>query len=216
MKFNEWQKKVEDLQEKIQDVALVPITESIYVDGKTVVITLDKGQLHVDAGGSPTALRYLRHDYTHAKEEFDDLLEALQKSASEILESSNEILLAVTEEEIPAAVIARMSGQQINGDTPELLEKMVERKAEYLLKKLDKTRTFETFNFKVKVGSGTLEFERDYNGPRIHWGNVQINKSGVSSGDVRQNLKFLGKFEAISGVLERFCILMETFKSLGS
>lgn len=214
MKFNEWMKKVEDLQEKVRDIALVPISESIYVNGQTVAITLDKNQVITELAGNPTPLRYLRHEYTHAKEEFDDLLDALHKSASEILENSNEILLAVTEEEIPAAVIARMSGKQINGDTPELLEKMVTRKAEFLLKKLGKISAFKIFEYEVAVGSQTLFLERSYRTYTLYWGNIKVDETSVSTGDVRGNLKFLGTFEAISGVVERFCILMGAFESL--
>lgn len=217
MKFNEWMKKVEDLEEKVRDIALVPISESIYVNGQTVAITLDKNQVITELAGNPTALRYLRHEYTHAKEEFDDLLDALHKSASEILENSNEILLAVTEEEIPAAVIARMSGQQINGDTPELLEKMVTRKAEFLLKKLDGITTLKSFEYEVKVGNQVLHLERTSASYFLFtWGSINGTTIGkeIDTGDVRGNLKFLGTFEAISGVVERFCILMDAFKSL--
>jgi len=210
-------KKVENLQEKVQDIALVPITESIFVNGKTVTITLEKNQVHTEVGRTPTALRYLRHEYTHAKEEFDDLLEALQKSASEILENSNEILLAVTEEEIPAAVIARMSGAQINGDSAELLQKMVERKAEFLIKKLGKATALKTFDYEVKVGGRILSLERNYHGFILRWSNITMVPSSFNSNeDVRGHLQFLGNFEAISGVVERFCILMYAFKSLES
>jgi len=217
MKFNEWLKKVEELQNKIESIAIVPVTESIFINGKTVLVSLTSTQLEVELDGNRTAPRFLRHEYTHAKEEFADLLDALTSDARELLDNANEMLMAVTEEEIPEAVIARMKGDQVDGDTLQLLNRMVSKKWEVLVKRFARVvEPFEWFEIELPVAGQGLQLIKSGRGSRVSlaWGGFVANEGNSSQTSAAGSLKFLGAYKAIEEKLERACILIEPFKSL--
>jgi len=215
LKFNDWMDKVNKLQTDISVVALKDISETISCDGDTITVTLGKKQA-TEINGAMTGIRYLRSQYTHNKEEFDAMLESLEDQAKELKANSEEILLAITDEAVPGAVIARMKGGKEDSDAISLLKQMVEKKLTGLQKRFRYMgEVFEDFDLRIKVRGKVLAIRRQIPMLSLDWGSVEIDRYGnCGSGDVQGNLAFLGAYKAIEAKLERLSILMGTFDSL--
>jgi len=215
MKFSEWLTKVDKLHQRTKDIALADVSESISCDGNTITITIGKS-CSAELNGVQTGVRYLRHLYTNNKEEFDDMLESLEKSTDELVASVNEILLAITDEAVPSTVIARMKGEQVDGDAPGMLETMVKKKLDVLHKKLEKIgSSFKEFEISFPVAGKDLELSRSRRSQQlVRWGNLSQYEYGSNVGSLQENLQFLGAYDAILAKIERFAILMDLFKAL--
>jgi len=143
------------------------------------------------------------------------MLESLEKSAEEMIASVNEILLAITDEAVPKTVLARMKGEQVDGDAPGMLKKMVEDKLVKLDRKIRKIGSaFGEYKISFPVRGKDLELEIERSPARtlLRWGNILIYNGRPSVGSMQDHLQFLGAYDTIEAKMERFAILMEAFK----
>ena len=221
MKFNQWNDRLVAAHDKVKDIAIYEISESIAINGCSITITLGK-EIVTLIDGNQSHIRHLRHLFTHAKSEFEAMLESLESSASTCAEAMGELLSVVTHEIVPELVINRIAGEEVSGDNREMLQHMVNKKMGELWEVFIKSEgVFNEFIFSLAISEDTNLLVGFYPKPRINFrsdlGSGQINCTtlGVSktgnkwelSPDqitVEGGLRFLGLFEQIKAKLARF------------
>lgn len=206
-KFTLWLEELDGLQKKLHDVhSLSDVSETITIDGKILTFNLGK-EYNVETSDAsyPIAVRHLRPLYTNNKEEFDALLESLKQSTETVVEATDTILTAISAEAVPGAVMARLKGEQVSGESPDLVTDMAERKLRELQKLFQSypLNILDTYSGKLLVAErefifvnyGTSEIVVD-----ISYGNncaAYGAQSRVRVTDVEQAMYFIANYGVI-------------------
>lgn len=206
MRFNEWRDKLLAQQQRLNDLALGEVFETISVEGKGVCVTFGKAKCEIAIDGNDYGANQLRSLYTHNKEEFHFLLESITESTDRVVTATKEILLAVSAEAIPMAVIERMKGEQTSGDPADLVRAMTEKKLNDLLKSLEK-RVSKQGHCIGKFQSFQITLEKIREVPlilhfmagvfQLNWGNISAGAGRVAINDAEQAMFFIANYEYI-------------------
>jgi len=231
MRFSEWLNKLDKQQARLNDLALSEVSETISFPGpngvgKVLTITIGKGKYECEMGKSGTfGSRYLRPLYTNNKEEFDAMLESITQQTDLVVQATEVILEAVSDEALPQAVIARMKGEKTSGDPADLVESMTEKKLKELLdyvysalRTLEKVPAtiFKQFQVDLEPVAGkalTLHYDSGLS-LYIQWGRTQIaDRRSISLNipDVEEAMFFLANYDLIK---ERILRFLEQIKAI--
>jgi len=221
-KFTLWLEELDGLQKKLTDVhSFSDVSETITIDGKILTINLGKEyNAEVSDASHPLRPRNLRPLYTNNKEEFDALLESLKQSTTAVVEATDTILTAISEEAVPGAVMARMKGEQVSGDSPDLVKDMAEKKLKELYDRVCEQMPkgiWNSFAVTLPIADRELELETWRNQYRetveIKWGKfVHVNGSRCVIGDVEQAMYFVANFDVIKAKLQKLLYQMNAIK----
>lgn len=208
MKFKEWHDKIQKLSSELSD-----LTESLYADGHSIIITVGpESQAWID--DSKVDIRHLRPYFTHHKEDFEAMLEALSdrcKSSAETLALAQNIAVY---DAIPRAVIDRLKGED-TGDDKALIQHLVEDKFQELFVIASKIEgIFEEVTYLFpSVGDHRMYLERNARYSQFRWGGSAIAVGGCSvTSDFREQMLFLGNFDVIKSRLEEFVAVVEQLR----
>ena len=210
MRFNEWLSKL-DIQQKKVENSLGKVSETILINEHSVTIHLGKEYEAVIDGSSyrPKELRFL---YTNNKEEFANLLEVLTHWVTEIAEATDFILEALTEEAVPGAVLARMTGAKEDTSSQQLLSRMCEKKLKELWDLFHKQvpDTLESFSYRTSVVNSFLVLEyKKRKEVTLYFGAMSCHGFGVDipgSCGLKEQTGFLAAYELIKARILRFCL----------
>jgi len=151
------------------------------------------------------------------------MLDALEERADGFLEDTQELLLAVTEDDLPEVVLARMKGEKATGDAVWMLEKKVEKKLRNLVQNLAKVHgSFNGFDFDCTVGSQVLGLTlSNRNHFMFQWGKIRAGcHAGLSdafsfnASTMKENLEFLGTCLIIEAKVDGFVNYCQFFCEL--
>lgn len=215
MRFSEWNTELDKQQGKVGRVGLTNITETITASNSVISITIGK-DYRIEIDGTQHGARFLRTLYTKNKEEFDSLLASLTKQADEMADAMDILLETVTDEMIPETVLARMKGEQVSGDSVDMLKAKVTKGLTELGNIFRKTgKVFQ--EFRIELGSVghmldlRLQDRGSYKEYRLYWGNNSGfvigygNHITTYTGGPDQCLSFLNNYDAIKARLATFC-----------
>ena len=216
-KFTEWLEELGGLQKKLTDVhALSDVKETITLDGKVITINLGKEyNAEVSDFAYPIQPRQLRSLYTNNKDDFDALLESLKQGTEAVVEATDTILSAISEEAVPGAVIARMKGEQVSGDSPDLVKEMAGKKLkelQILIKKQLPVPFLPDFTMSMPIAGHYLEMECSEEDCDLSYDALHARRHGVTVGDVEVAMYFLANFEVIKAKLQSLLDQLKAIK----
>lgn len=193
--FTIWQQEITELQEKISKNPLQnSISETITAQGNIYTVTLGE-TMSATVNGIKCQFGQLRGDYTNRKEEFDSLLDGLKKRVEEINQATDAILNVISEEAVPAAVIKRMAGEEVSGESVDLIENRVRT----LVFDMGKRLSRRLGNFKPEfdgylrpVAGRMLELETSNGNLSFTWGQCRFNEAGAHIGSAEECIFFIG------------------------
>lgn len=222
-KFTLWLEELDGLQKKLHDVhSLSDVKETITIDGKVLTFNLGK-EYNVETSDAsyPLAPRNLRPLYTNNKEEFDALLESLKQSTTAVVEATDTILTAISEEAVPGAVMARMKGEQVSGDSPDLVKDMAEKKLkelyDWVFDQIPKG-ILKSFQVVLPIANRELDLQVSHNYSvstlllDIRYDKLRATQSTVRAGDVEQAMYFLANFDVIKAKLQSLLDQLKAIK----
>ncbi len=215
MNFTQWSTELFNQHERMKDTALIDVHENLDVDGRQVFITLGRGRNPLDGicllDGLATQVRMLRPIYTHHKTEFDAMLDSLTASVDTVMGATNHLMESLTEDAIPDAMIARMTGEQTSGEPKELIMASVKSKMETLQETLlvrlrlnpKDEPVLKSFGIEFpSVADRKLELELYQLQFRITWGEVLIDTdASVEVPDTEEGMYFLANYKHIEEIL---------------
>ena len=208
MKFNDWLDRVQKQQNKVENLAICDIIETISADGNHFSITIGT-KLHAEINNNDTDLRYFRPYYTHNKPEFDAMLESIEERAKELVTVASVILKAVTDEAIPGKVLERMTGEtNVTSEPDELLEEMVEKKYTQLREDFNQEAIDTVEMFKITLLIGEKKLSLEYNKPP--YGMMM----GLDVSNLQKRLDFLAAIPLIKSKLQRLLICFKEIKAI--
>jgi hypothetical protein len=200
MRFSEWQTKLQAQWMKVQAVPLAEISETMNVNDHSYTITLAK-QLTCEIDGTDLPIRLLRTEYTNAKEEFDDLLEAITKTADTVAHATATIMDAMTENQIPGLVMRRLKGEHIEANGVEMVKESAQKVANAICV-LIRERTawaFQDFSIELKsVADRDLTVRLMSGSASFSWG----KDIPISYDNIPEDLFFIANAKLIE---ERVC-----------
>ena len=221
-KFTLWLEELGGLQKKLHDVhSLSDVSETITIDGKLITINLGKEyNAELSDSSYPIAPRHLRPLYTNNKEAFDALLESLKQATETVVLATDTILTAISEEALPGAVMARMKGEQVSGESPDLVKDMAEKKLKELYGRVCEQMPKGIWNqFKVTLPIADRELELEtwrsqYSETvEIKWGTkLHVSSSRCVIDDVEQAMYFLANFDVIKAKLQKLLYQIDAIK----
>lgn len=200
---------VESLQKKVGSLCVDEISESIFVEGKSIRVGI-KDMVYCYIDDTSTNMRYLRSLYTHYKEEFTALLESLESRAGEYYEAMSNLTHSVTLPVLSEMTVKRLAGTIDSIDPQSLLNQQVKLLAEELFRILEPVLPMD-FSISFKLGEQTSAyislshqgrvqyfFSKD-SGPQTQ---LTFYKGLESHFSVEECLHFMGSFDAIKAKTE--------------
>lgn len=234
MRFSEWLEKITNLQSKFNEVALYSVSETIAYANTVVTVSLGKEfgyTMNTDGEENDklASLHYLRSEYTNHKKEYDALLESLTESSKTIGLMQDHLMNKATEDAVPGAVLARLSGDaDAGGDPVVLLRDEVDRiftKLLDIMAPLVKAG-FSEFTFETMIGGRELTFKLMDKTLAISWDVVtkswdvsprKAKNSLLGDVDIETNMLFLANSPLIQLKVEEFTNgIARIFKSLNT
>lgn len=221
MRFNEFMQRLEAASQKVRDIQLKEISESILVNGDNITVILEpKTGVRAEVNGNSTGLRYLRTLYTRAKEEFDAMLESLEESADQVSVAMTGILTAITAEAIPGLVVKRLTGENPAGDPKSILNGMIAKKKEELWKiwhKGLKDTVLSSFSLTVECGHDEGDpAHLNMAGDDLSWESFNCG-GGRGSQQVHEIslcLNFLAQFDLIKATMQKWIVAIQSLNKL--
>lgn len=211
-KFREWLDEVQRLKVEISEVS-----ESLYADGHSITVHV-RDRVYAAVDGTECDARYLRPYFTHHKDDFLAMLEALSDRCKAIAETTELAQNIAAYDAIPGAVIDRLKGED-TGDTADLVRRSAEKRLADLMtvaKKIDPIFSEVDFEF-PPFGDYPMGLEKGHRGIAFRWGGFKIWNKGQTqvSSNLQEQLMFLGNFDVIKARLEQFVSVVEELKNIG-
>ena len=209
MKFNDWMNSVEQLQKRVGSLCVDEISESIFVEGKSIRVGI-KDMVYCYIDGTFTNMRYLRSLYTHYKEEFTALLESLESRAGEYYEAMSSLTHSVTLPVLSEMTVKRLAGTIDSIDPQSLLNQQVKLLSEKLFMILEPVLLMD-FKISFKLSEQTsvyislqrghvqYVFSKDSDQSQTQ---LTFYKDQESHFSVEECLHFMGSFDAIKAKTE--------------
>lgn len=198
---------VESLQKRVGGLCVDEISESIFIEGKSIRIGI-KDMVYCYIDDTFTGMRYLRSLYTHYKEEFTALLESLESRAGEYHEAMGSLTHSVTLPVLSEMTVKRLAGTIDSVDPQSLLNQQVKLLAEKLFRILEPVPSMD-FSISFKLGEQTSAYISLPRG-RVQYFFSKDNQSQTqltlqkeeSHFSVEECLHFIGSFDAIKAKIE--------------
>lgn len=210
MKFNEWLEKLEKQQKRLHDCsALSDVVETINVQGTSVTIEVGKEGVEVCLDNANTRAKYpprqLRSIYTNNKEEFGHMLATITERTAEVVVATEAIMEALADGVIPEAVMLRLSGEKVSGESTDLVTESAGKKLEQLHEEFyfDGYTKIQSFRFDDIIAGKDLilTFDAGSTVKHIQWGDLSANSRfgslKVEATNVEDCMFFLANYELI-------------------
>lgn len=199
MRFNEWQDKLQKQHERIAGVPLAEISEVMFLDGSSIVVSIGK-KYCAEIDSKEFGVRNLRGFYTAHKDEFGNLLESITEQTNVVAEVTNTLLEAVTADSMPEIIMDRLQGKQ-EQDSVEMVRELTGKRLLELWHIWD--RRYVTNQFVIELGVAGKDLQLNQNG-YIGWGKlVTYGKAPPNVDDVEECLFFLSQFDIIKAKVEQ-------------
>ena len=149
------------------------------------------------------------------------MLESIIEQTDTVVQATEILLGAMTEQAIPGAVISRMQGEKTSGDPGDLVEAMAESKLRWLVLQVEEKMKEAKVDFtSIMANLGEIAGERvffTYMGSgslSLQWGNIAIASGGQCQiDDIEKAMYFLANYDLIE---KRFLGIFEQLVAIKS
>ena len=208
-RYTLWAEKLNEQAGRL-DVAFHDAHEVMSLpSGETIECTLHKGgAIRLEIDGNLIQIMSLRPYFARYQDTFEAFLESLAEQVDSIIRFRDLLLTSITEDMVPAAVLARLKGEGAIGNSFELLQQSVATKLRQLMDKIPvDIECLRMIEIDLPVGEQSLTFEWSTYVTQMKWGNMSAirrgsNGPGVSGLD-NSSPEDLLYFEANFPVIEK-------------